>query len=163
MSITTLLIENTPMVILWILGSFLLFQIHPLLLIPFWIYVPVSIIWFWRFICTYCSNYDTACCPSGYGKATAKLFLFRGESKFKEAFNRNIGITFGYWFIPLIVGIYLLYISYTDFLLLIFIITIVDGFVVLPLISKFIGCKNCPTRETCPWAAEGGKPKKHVF
>lgn len=166
LSKSTVIIDNTPTVTLWILASWLLFQINPLLLIPFWIYIPVSVVWFWRFICTYCSHFGTGCCPCGYGTIAPKVFLFRDETKFKQAFNRNIGITFGYWLVPLFAGGYLLYMHYPDIpnlLLFMFIITLIDGFVMVPLVSRLVGCKKCPTREDCPWIAEDGKPRKHVI
>jgi len=28
------------------------------------------------------------------------------------------------------------------------------GFVVIPVISKLVGCKNCEVREDCPWMAD---------
>lgn len=165
-STQTVVIDNAPTVTLWILASILLFNINWFYVVLFWIYVPVSVIWFWRFICTYCTHYDTGCCPCGYGSAAPKLFLFRDESKFKEAFNRNIAIVFPYWFVPLIAGGYLIYNAYPDipsWLLIVFVLAMIDGFVLVPLVSKIVGCKKCPTRESCPWAKEGGRPRKHAF
>jgi hypothetical protein len=137
-------------------------QINWFYLIPFWIYVPFSVIWFWRFICTYCSHYDTGCCPCGYGKFAAKLFLYRDETKFKQAFNRNIGMVLGYWIVPLVAGIYLMLYDYSLFSLVIFIIACIDGFILIPLISRNVGCKECPIRDDCPWIGEDGKSKRPV-
>jgi hypothetical protein len=93
------------------------------------------------------------------------LFLFRDETKFQEAFNKNIAIVFPYWIVPLITGGYLLYISYPEipiFILIVYIAAMVDGFVMVPLVSKNVGCKECPTRDECPWAKENERPSKYV-
>lgn len=162
----TVIIDNTPTVILWILASILLIQINWIFAVLFWIYIPFSILWFWRFICTYCTHFDTNCCPCGYAKGAAKLFLFRDETKFQEAFNKNIAIVFPYWFVPLIAGVYLLYTLYPEipiFILIVFIAAMIDGFVMVPLVSKNVGCKECPTRDECPWAKENERPSKSVM
>lgn len=162
----TLVIENSPIVTLWVLTSLLLIQIHWLWLLLFFVYVPFSVVWQWRYICTHCAAYGTGCCPSGYGNAAAKLFLFRGEKGFRKAFSKNIPVVFGYWFIPLIGGIYLLYISYPDIpiiLIMLFVSTLVVGFGVAPYISSRVGCKECVQRDDCPWVKSGGSPKKHTM
>ncbi|UCH88788.1 MAG: hypothetical protein JSV49_11180, partial [Thermoplasmata archaeon] len=130
------------------------------------IYIPISVLWFWRFICTYCTHYGTGCCPCGYATGASKLFLFRDETKFKQAFNRNIGMVFPYWFVPLFAGFYLIYNAYPDVsstLWIVYIATMVDGFVLVPVVSKTVGCKKCPTRDSCPWAEDRSKAGKRHF
>lgn len=166
LSRTTVIIDNIPTVTLWILTTILLLQFNLIFTVLFWIYVPFSVLWFWRFICTYCTHFGTACCPCGYATGAAKLFLFRDETKFRKAFNSNIAIVFPYWLVPLIAGGYLLYTSYPDisyFILAIYILALIDGFVIVPLVSKKVGCKKCPTRDECPWFAEGKKPMEHII
>jgi hypothetical protein len=163
----TLIIENSPMVVLWILTVYLLFMVNWIFVLLFLIYIPISVLWFWRFICTHCAHYSTGCCPSGYGRVTARLFLFRGEEDFKKAFRRNISMVIPYWVVPLIVGLYLLYDKYPEipmFLIGILIVTYINGFVLMPMVSKLVGCKDCPQRDNCPWADDKSKGgKRHLF
>jgi hypothetical protein len=163
MSIKTVLIDNAGTITLWVLASILLLQINWIYLIPFWIYVPISLVWFWRFICTYCSHYGTACCPCGYGMIASRLFLYRDETQFKRAFNRNLWITFGFWIVPTIAGIYLMLYNFSFFNLVIFIAAIIDGYIVIPVISKNVGCKECPIRDECPWIGEDGESTRPVI
>ena len=151
--------DNTPTVLLWILGAFLIFQVHWLLMVLFIIYIPFSVLWFWRFICTHCALYESKCCPCGYGSAAPKLFLFRDEKDFKKAFNKNIGIVFPYWFAPLFAGIYLLMYDYSDLTFIIFIAAMIDAFVVIPGVSRLVGCGSCASKDSCPWTEDHGKKK----
>ena len=162
-SYKTVFMDNIFTVILWVFGLYFLYQIELLYSILYLIYIPFSVLWFWRHICCYCSHYDTGCCPCGYGNAAPKLFLFRDDKQFKRAFNRNIAIVFPYWFLPLIAGLYLLWTDYSQLILILFIISSVVGFVVVPLVSKMVGCKDCPTKDNCPWAEEGMKGKRRHF
>jgi len=166
LSTRSIVVENGPMVVLWVLTGTLIFNIGWFYTLLFAIYIPFSVLWFWRFICTYCANYDTGCCPSGYGKAAAKLFLFRDEKKFKQAFNMNMPMVLPYWILPLLAGGYIIYMTYPSvpiWLWMVFIAAMVDGFVILPYLSRQVACSDCLVRDDCPWAAEGGKSKTHGF
>jgi len=55
------------------------------------------------------------------------------------------------WFIPLGTGIYLLYARFSRDLLMIFVAFVIVGFVMIPAISRFVGCKGCDLKEQCPW------------
>jgi uncharacterized membrane protein len=163
LSYRTIFIDNIGTMSLWILASLLLIQINWWYLIPFWIYVPFSVVWFWRFICTYCAHYGTGCCPCGYGHIAAKVFLFRDETQFKKRFNQNIGMVMGYWIVPTVAGIYLMIYDYSLISLIIFIAVIIDGYILIPVISRNVGCKECPTRDECPWIGEDGTSKRPMI
>ena len=49
------------------------------------------------------------------------------------------------------VTIFLLITSYSIKTLVLTIIFSLIGFVVIPSISKFVGCKNCEIKDDCPW------------
>jgi hypothetical protein len=54
------------------------------------------------------------------------------------------------WFIPFGVGIYLLCTGFPNVLPL-FISFVVVGFILIPAISRFVGCKGCELKKECPW------------
>ena len=111
----------------------------------------VSIIWFWARICPNCHYHGTLACPCGYGIISSKLFPKKEGNSFHKVFKKNIIVLFPSWFIPPVIGIYLLVKSYSVGLLILVISFIVVGFVLIPLISKKVGCKDCEIKEDCPW------------
>ncbi|MCJ7579150.1 MAG: hypothetical protein MUP98_01280 [Candidatus Aminicenantes bacterium] len=145
------LLDNLPTLVLIILGALLIFQISLIGAIGYVIYSLLSIVRFWAKICPSCHHYNTYACPCGYGVISAKLFKKREDRSFKKVFKQNIGIVFPNWFVPFIIAIYLLVTQYTQEVLILTITFSMIGFVVIPLISKFVGCKNCEIKEDCPW------------
>ena len=145
------LLDNLPTLLLTILGALLIYQITLIGAIGYVIYSLLSIVWFWAKICPFCHHYNTYACPCGYGVISAKLFSKREDKSFKKVFKQNIGVVFPNWFIPLIIAIYLLLVQYTQNVLILAIAFSLTGFVIIPLISKLVGCKNCEIKEDCPW------------
>lgn len=151
MSLWLILLDNIPTLLLFIFGFLIIDQISAISAIIFGTYALFSIVWFWAKICPYCHHYDTYACPCGYG-AISPVFFKKGDTKsFVKVFKRNIWIVFPNWFIPLGVAIYLLSARFTKELLIQTIIFIIIGFIIIPLVSKLIGCKNCEINEDCPW------------
>jgi len=145
------LLDNIPTIFLFILGFLIINIISTVAAILFAIYTVVSVVWFWARICPYCHHFETYACPCGYGIISSKLFSRKDSSLFKKVFKRNILIVFPNWFIPFFVGIYLLITQYSVKVLVLMIIFSIIGFLIIPLISKFVGCKNCEIKEDCPW------------
>jgi hypothetical protein len=110
-----------------------------------------SVVWFWAKICPYCHHYDTLACPCGYGAISSKLFKKGTGKSFIKVFRRNIGIQFPNWFVPLAFAIYLISTGYTKEILVLTVSFVLTGFVIIPVISKLVGCKNCEIKEDCPW------------
>lgn len=147
------LLDNIPTLLLFILGFLIINQLSLIGAIIFGIYALVSVVWFWARICPYCHHYDTLACPCGYGAISAKIFKRRDSKLFKKIFRRNIVIQFPNWFIPFTIAVYLLITKYTTEILLLTISFSLIGFVIIPVISKLVGCKNCEIKEDCPWMA----------
>jgi len=84
---------------------------------------------------------------------SARIFIRKENKSFRKVFRRNIGIQYPNWFVPLAVAIYLLITSYSKETLYLTISFIIIGFIVIPAISKLVGCKNCEIKEDCPWMA----------
>ena len=144
-------LDNIPTLILFVLGSIIVYQISTIGAVVFFVYALLSVVFFWARICSFCHHYNTLACPCGYGAISAKLFKKRQDKSFKKVFRQNIGIVFPNWFVPFAIAIYLLATRYTIEILILTIAFSLIGFVVIPLISRYVGCKNCEIKEDCPW------------
>jgi hypothetical protein len=151
------LLDNIPTILLFVLGFTITYQVSPALAFAFVIYALFSIGWFWAKICPYCHHYDTLACPCGYGVISSKIFKRRDSKQFKKVFRRNIVVQFPNWLIPFAIAIYLLITKYSTDILLLTISFSLIGFVIIPVISKQVGCKNCEIKEDCPWMAGSKK------
>ncbi len=117
------------------------------------IYLLISLLgllWFLTHICPYCGAYGSRACPSGYGLISARL-VGRKRGDFRKAFLRNIWSVAIEWFIPLIVAIVFLVLSFDLLLLVVLALFVLVSFVVLPLTTRKKGCSHCPQRKDCPW------------
>jgi hypothetical protein len=56
-------------------------------------------------------------------------------------------------------AVYLISSSYTKEILVLSIFFVLIGFVIIPVISKLVGCKNCEIKEDCPWMTINKKEK----
>jgi hypothetical protein len=149
------LLENISTAIMFLLGAMLIGMIWWPLAIFMLIYNLSSVVMFWAFICRYCQHFGTRACPCGYGVIAAKYFDQKEGSNFRSVFRKNIAIMYPCWFIPLGSGMYLLYARYSSNILMTFVAFIIVGFVMIPAISRFVGCKECNIKEQCPWMSSG--------
>jgi hypothetical protein len=144
-------LDNIPTIVMFFLGAALIWKIAPVYSALFLVYCAFSIIFFWRFICPWCHHFGSAGCPCGYGKIASRLFQRRTGKEFKKVFRRNIGILFPCWIVPLGIGIYLLRTEFSWALCILFLSFCFVGFILIPGISKFVGCKSCEIKADCPW------------
>ena len=144
-------LDNIPTLILFVLGAVIVYQVSTIGAVVFVVYALFSVVYFWARICPFCHHYNTLACPCGYGAISAKLFKKQQDKSFKKVFRQNILIVFPNWFVPFAIAIYLLATRYTIEILILTIAFSLIGFVVIPLISRFVGCKNCEIKEDCPW------------
>ena len=144
-------LDNVPTAILFLLGTLLAGILWWPLAILMLVYNLSAIVMFWALICRHCPHFGTRACPCGYGGIAARHFSRKEGSSFRKVFRRNIAIMYPCWFIPLGTGIYLLHARFSMHLLMIFVAFVVVGFVVIPAISRFVGCKGCELKEQCPW------------
>jgi len=122
------------------------------------LYVVVSLLgslWFMATICPHCRAYGTRACKSKYGLMSSKLFKRPEIIDFRRAFRRNIASVAIPWFIPLLGGIYCLYLSFDLYLLATLVVFALVAFVWLPVRSKKGGCASCPQRTECGWTKVG--------
>lgn len=153
MPIWIVLLDNIPTLALYILGAALLLPFGKIWAILLFMYSLMSIVLFWKRICPYCHHYGTKACPCGYGVISSLFFKSKPtiNDDFRKIFKRNIIIVFPSWFVPFIAGIYLLIGDFNISRLWLFIVFCVTGFILIPLISKLVGCKNCSVKDKCPW------------
>jgi hypothetical protein len=144
---TRVTLHNLPEYIMYVLGAIIVSYLGIIILIAFVVYIILSNLWFMRFVCTYCPHYDRVKCPSGYAIVASKLFMFK----------RHMAVVFPAWFVPVIVGIYILIGEFTLQMLILLIAFILIAFVVLPIFSRRYGCDYCDLRDKCPWMGRFGK------
>ena len=149
------LLDNVPTAILFLLGAILTGIVWWPLAIIMLIYNLSSIVMFWGLICRHCPHFSSRACPCGYGVMAPRYFDKKEGNNFRRVFRKNIAIMYPCWFFPFAAGIYLLWTRFSNTVLAIFIAFIVFGFVLIPAISRFVGCKGCEIKDQCPWMGSG--------
>jgi hypothetical protein len=151
------LLDNIPTAVLFVLGAILVGIVWWPLAILMMIYNLASIILFWALICRYCHHFDTRACPCGYGAIAPKWFSRIAGGNFRKIFRKNIAIMYPCWLFPFVAGLYLLYARYSRDILIVFIAFVIVGFILIPAISKLVGCKGCELKDQCPWMSSESK------
>jgi hypothetical protein len=146
-----IVLDNAPTVVMFFMGAALIWNLAPICSVLFLVYCALSIVYFWRFICPWCHHFDGTGCPCGYGKIASRFFRRKTGREFKKVFRKNICILFPCWILPLGTGIYLLRMKFSGSLLFLFLAFCFVGFVLIPAISKWVGCKSCEIKADCPW------------
>ena len=144
-------LDNVPTAVMFMLGVALLWLVWWPLAVVFLVYCCLSIVLFLGLICPYCHHFDTKACPCGYGAIAPRLFERRGGADFRVVFRQRIGIMFPAWIVPFCVGVYLLWLDPSQYVLGLILAFCLVGFVLIPAISRFVGCKGCEVRDECPW------------
>ncbi len=148
---TQILIHNIPLFSMYVLGIIIIGFFNIILAVGFIIYLVISNCLFMYLICAYCPHYGTRSSLCGYGLVTKKITVRKSVRGFNNSFKKYIGVIFPNWFLPLIIGIYLLYISLNWVILILIIIFIIVAFIGVPLISKSKSCDTCKLKNNCPW------------
>jgi hypothetical protein len=146
-----LVLDNLPTLSLYALGTVILWQFAFWSGIVFLLYSISTFGWFWYRICTSCPHFGTYGCPCGYGFISSILFKKKEGREFKKVFNGNLFYLFPAWFVPPVIAAYLFITNCNPSLLIISVIFCIDGFLVIPLVSKRIVCQNCSIKDSCPW------------
>ena len=116
-------------------------------------YGALAALWIIVFLCPYCRSYGKRSCPSGYGLISAKLRARGHPALFSKMFRRHIPVIMPLWIMPPIIGGVAIANSFSWPLAILVGAFILEAWVLLPVLSKRRGCKNCPQREACPWAS----------
>jgi hypothetical protein len=145
------LLDNVPTGVLFVLGAVLTGAVWWPLAIFMTLYNLSAIALFWVVICRYCQHFATRACPCGYGVIAARYLSRKEGGDFGKIFRKNIAIMYPSWFIPFAAGIYLLFTRFSAGIITVFSAFIIVGFLIIPMVSRFIGCKGCTLKEQCPW------------
>ncbi|MCG8572577.1 MAG: hypothetical protein MJB14_20785 [Spirochaetes bacterium] len=146
-----LLLDNLPTVSMFFLGTAILIRVTLWLGIGYLFYAGFAIAWFWAHICPHCHHFATFGCPCGYGHISSLFFKKKNGTNFRRIFRKNIVVLFPCWFIPPVVTIYVLLQQFDRALFVLMILFSITAFLLVPYVSKFVGCKNCASRSNCPW------------
>lgn len=149
------LLDNLPTAALFVLGAWLMRPLGRAAPVLYLLGCAGSIVWFWARICTACGHYGTRACPCGYGVIAARFFKPHPTRDFHRRFRRNLPVMFPWWFAPPAVAIYELWHGAPRISVVPLAVFCVLGFVVIPLISRRLGCADCALKDQCPWMQLG--------
>lgn len=150
-------LENLPYAVMLLLGAAILaLGTHwgvwtPLAAIGLVVYGVLGSFWIILFLCPHCSSFSLKSCPCGYGVLSARLRQKGDVALFTRKFRRHIPTIVPLWFIPVAIAVASLVKEPTPSMLILLCAFVLDGFILLPWLSKGHGCKNCPQKELCPW------------
>ncbi len=148
-----MMIHNIPLLIMYALGIILISFLNFWFGIIFIFYFIVSNYIFMLKICSYCPHYGSRSSLCGYGLLTKYITTKKKIKGFKVQFKRYIAVLFPEWFLPLIVGIFLLIRSFDWLILVLLIVFIIIAFGVVLYVSKSKSCDTCKLKGACPWSS----------
>ncbi len=119
-------------------------------------YGALGSFWIILFLCPHCPGYGQGWCPCGYGALAAKLRPEGDTALFTKKFKQHIPVIVPLWIIPVVIGGVLIANSFSWPFAILLGTFVVESFIILPLVSKSHGCKNCSQREACPWMSQRG-------
>jgi hypothetical protein len=151
------LLDNVPTAVLFLLGAVIVGMVWWPLAILMFLYNLSSIVLFWGLICIHCPHFATRACPCGYGTVASRYFKRKEGGNFRRIFKKNIAVMYPCWFVPFGAGIYMLCTRSSNGLLVLFIAFCVVGFILIPVISRLVGCKGCTLKDQCPWMKPAAK------
>lgn len=146
-----IVLDNAPTAAMFILGTAIVWEVGALPALLFLGYCLLSIVLFWNRICPWCHHFGSRGCPCGYGRIAQRLFERKAGKEFRNIFRRNVIVVFPCWLVPLVVGLYAIWMEYSRTTLSLLLSFCFVGFVMVPIVSKFAGCRSCGMRLQCPW------------
>jgi len=152
-----IIIDNLPYMVMTILGAAIfIVGLNTSLLrwLSASLYILYSIVgtfWIILFICPHCHYYGTHGCPCGYGLVAQKWRSKKDMDLFRKKFKQHIPVIYPLWIVPAVSGIGFLIQEFSSVKLVLLILFAIDAFIILPLISKKVGCTDCPQKDQCPW------------
>lgn len=152
-----IVLDNAPTAALFILGTAIVWQVGMLPALLFLGYCLLSIALFWNRICPWCHHFGNRGCPCGYGRIAQRLFERKAGKEFRSVFRRNVIVVFPCWLVPLGLGLYMLWMDYGRTTLPLLLSFCFVGFVLVPVVSRFAGCRSCGMRLQCPWTFHARK------
>jgi hypothetical protein len=150
-------LDNAPTGAVFILGTAIVWQVGALPALLFFAYCLLSIVIFWHRICPWCQHFGNWGCPCGYGRIAHRLFVKKSGREFRTIFRRNIFVVLPCWLVPLGIGLHEIGTGHGRTNLYLLPAFCIIGFVLVPAVSRFAGCRSCTMRLQCPWIFHAGK------
>lgn len=147
-SLRSLLRENAWQLILYLLGTVLVWRLSWLLAVIYLAYSLLSNVWYMAYVCPYCAHYGLGTCRAGFHLLSGGRFKPRPGHSFAAQFRRNVAVMIPGWFVPPFVAIYLLLRAFSWPLLVMLIAFCLIGFVILPKDAQR-HCQECEMVD-CP-------------
>jgi len=101
-------------------------------------------------VCPYCYHYTACTCPAGYHYISTRFFEPKEGRDFADQFRRSIVVIFPGWFLPPVLGLYLLVVDFSWPVAVVVLLFCLVGFWILPKVSRR-PCEECENAESCPW------------
>lgn len=140
--------ENASQISMYGLGAVLTGLLWWPLGVIYLAYCALSNVLYMAWVCPYCAHYRLGTCPAGFHILSARRFKPKAGWTFSREFRRNVIVMVPGWFLPPIVGLYLLIGSFRWPVLGLLAAFCVIGFWLLPEASKK-HCEGCETVD-CP-------------
>ena len=117
--------SNLLQIVIYIIGIYLIYQLAPILIIPYVIYIVILELRLLKKSCIHCYYYNKIC-AFGKGKLCALFFKKGYKERFveKQFHWKDIIPDFLVSIVPLLIGISLVIVNF-DFILLIFIVLLI--------------------------------------
>lgn len=142
--------ENALQIVMYVLGAILSGLAWLPLTVIYLVYSLLSNVLYMAWVCPYCGHYSLGTCPAGFHILSARRFKPKPGGTFSREFRRNVAVMVPGWFLPPIVGVYLLLTGFSWGLLALLVVFCVVAFWWLPESSKkhCAGCEtvDCPRR-----------------
>ncbi|MFZ5881487.1 MAG: hypothetical protein ACOY0R_19135 [Chloroflexota bacterium] len=142
--------ENALQIVMYVLGAILSGLAWLPLAVIYLVYSLLSNVLYMAWVCPYCGHYSLGTCPAGFHILSARRFKPKPGGTFSREFRRNVAVMVPGWFLPPIVGVYLLLTGFSWGLLALLVVFCVVAFWWLPESSKkhCAGCEtvDCPRR-----------------
>jgi hypothetical protein len=144
--------SNLVSLLIYIIGAFLLYELRPLLVIPYFLFILLLEYRLLSGHCTDCWYYGKAC-AFGKGGLSARLFKKGRPEDFcgKQITWKDVVPDFLVFIVPVVAGIVLLLTSFRVLVLTLVIALLVLGFLGNAIVRGQLACRFCRQREIgCP-------------
>jgi hypothetical protein len=144
----SILRENALQILMYFLGTILLWLIWWPLGPLYLAYSLFSNYLYMKWICPYCGHYALGTCAAGFDILSGGMFKPQPDRSFGKAFRERSWVLYPGWFLPPSAGVYLLVTNFSLEVLALLLAFCVVAFWLLPEVSKK-HCENCETVD-CP-------------
>ncbi len=157
LSLWSVLRENAALILMYVLGAILAALLWWSLALVYVGYCILSNVLYMAWICPYCPHYAAGTCPAGYHIISQQRFKPAAGKAFAGQFNLGVMMLAPGWFLPSVIGLYLVFARFSWGVVVLLALFCVIGFWILPTDSQrhCEGCDNedCPRRKRKPAAS----------